>query len=162
MARAPPNRGSYIPLSTANPEPPPAYTPVDASSNFNSGTNPNPTAQQQQQSSNVVVVSQPGAQRIQQIQHIARPNDYLILTTLLCLCCLFLGNFITLVCLFPAFILSLIASNYNDLGEYRFARKFGSSACTCNIIAVLFTAVVVLLAAVIIIVMMFVLGLISV
>ena len=54
------------------------------------------------------------------------------------------------------------ASNYNELGEYRFARKFGSSACTCNIVAVLFTAVVVLLAAVVIIVLMFVLGLISV
>ena len=54
------------------------------------------------------------------------------------------------------------ASNYNDLGEYRFARKFGSSACTCNIVAILFTAVVVLLAAIVIIVMMFVLGVISV
>jgi hypothetical protein len=63
-----------------------------------------------------------------------------------------------MICVFPALIMSLIANTYNNAEEYKLAKLFGTNACTCNIIGVLFTAVIVMIGSIITIILLFVYG----
>ena len=53
------------------------------------------------------------------------------------------------------------ANTYNDGGEYNLAKKFGSVACTCNIVVVLFSATIVLIGAIAAVVLLFVTGILN-